>query len=62
VPHLNKSLAGSNKNPFHHGFLTGIATLNSCELGAYLKWNVTIAKLEWDAVADMFKKLNNILS
>jgi len=57
VPHLNKSLAGSNKNPFNHGFLTGIAILNSLELEAYLKWNVTIAKLEWDVVADMFKKI-----
>jgi len=24
VPHLNKSLARSNKNPFYQGFLTGI--------------------------------------
>jgi len=28
VPHLNKSLARSNKNPFYQGFLTGIATIN----------------------------------
>jgi len=28
VPHLNKSLARSNKNPFYQGFLTGIATKN----------------------------------
>jgi len=27
-PHLNKSLARSNKNPFYQGFLTGIATIN----------------------------------
>jgi len=28
VPHLNKSLARSNKNPFNQGFLTGIVTIN----------------------------------
>jgi len=28
---LNKSLARFNKNPFHQGFLTGIATINLCE-------------------------------
>jgi len=28
VPHLNKSLARSNKNPFFQGFLTGIVTIN----------------------------------
>jgi len=28
VPHLNKSLARSNNNPFNQGFLTGIATIN----------------------------------
>jgi len=28
VPHLNKSLARSNKNPFYQGFLTGIVTIN----------------------------------
>jgi len=28
VPHVNKSLAGFNKNPFHQGFLTGIVTIN----------------------------------
>jgi len=27
-PHLNKSLARSNKNPFYQGFLTGVATIN----------------------------------
>jgi len=32
VPHLNKSLARSNKNPFYQGFLTGIATINLREL------------------------------
>jgi len=28
VPHLNKSLARSNKNLFNQGFLTGIVTIN----------------------------------
>jgi len=28
VPHLNKSLASFNKNPFRQGFLTGIVTIN----------------------------------
>jgi len=28
VPHLNKSLARSNKNPFHQGFLTEIVSIN----------------------------------
>jgi len=28
VPHLNKSLARSNNNPFYQGFLTGMMTIN----------------------------------
>jgi len=35
VPHLNKSLARSNKNPFYQGFLTGIATINLREFFIY---------------------------
>jgi len=36
VPHLNKSLAGFNKNPFHQGFLTGIVTINLCEFFCFV--------------------------
>jgi len=39
VPHLNKSLARSNKNPFYQGFLTGIATINLREF-YYVKHDV----------------------
>jgi len=28
VPHLNKSLARSDKKPFYQGFLTGMVTIN----------------------------------
>jgi len=33
VPDINKSLARFNKNTFHQGFLTEMATINLCELG-----------------------------
>jgi len=31
APHLNKSLARINKNPFHQGFLTDMVTIDWCE-------------------------------
>jgi len=34
VPHLKKSLARSNKNPFYQGFLTEIVTINLREFNS----------------------------
>jgi len=33
VPHLNKSLARSNKNPSQQGFLTGVVTIKYDGIG-----------------------------
>jgi len=50
VPHLNKSVGCSNKNPFHQGFLTGIVTINLPEfyvaLAIYIA-SISRSKLIW---------------
>jgi len=39
VPHLNKSLACFNKNPFYQGFLTVIVTIN-LQCVSYLLYHI----------------------
>jgi len=49
VPHLNKSLARSNKNPFNQGFLTVIATIN---LREFIKSGKIKGKIEGTKISN----------